>query len=259
MLSSRDWTLIALTALSLAAALLLPAMPQPADYHRFADARPLFGIANFLDVVSNAGFLAVGIGGLALLLGGRTPFERRAERWPYLFFFIGVLLTAVGSGYYHLFPDNERLVWDRLPMTIAFMSLIAAQIAERINLRLGLALLLPLIVIGFASVAYWIATERTGAGNVIPYGVLQAWAVVMLLALTVFFQSRYTRGGDLYWVFAGYLSAKLLETFDRDLFAIGHLVSGHTLKHLAAAVAAFFVLRMLMLRRPLAAPPGLSR
>jgi len=249
-MASRGVYLIAFTLLSVALAFLLPAVPQPAEYHRFADARGLLGVANFLDVVSNAGFLVVGIGGLVLVLTGRTPFEHGSERWPYIIFFIGVALTALGSGYYHLVPDNERLVWDRLPMTIAFMSLIAAQIAERINLRTGLALLVPMLLIGFASVGYWIATERAGAGNVVPYAVLQAYAVLMLLALTALYPSRYTRGTDLYWVFAAYLVAKVLETFDRDLFALGHLVSGHTLKHLAAAIASLLVLRMLVLRRP---------
>ncbi len=227
-------------------------MPQSPEYHQFADHRTLFGVGNFLDVVSNAGFLIVGIGGLIAVLSGRIVFERTSERWPYLLFFIGVVLTALGSGYYHLFPDNERLVWDRLPMTIAFMSLIAAQIGERIDRRTGLVLLVPLLLIGFASVAYWIATERAGAGNVVPYGVLQAYAVVMLLALTALYRSRYTRGNDLYWVFAAYLTAKVFETFDRAIYdALGHLVSGHSLKHLAAAIGGYLVLRML-LRRTLA-------
>ena len=115
----------------------------------------------------------------------------------------------------------------------------------------GLALLVPLLLVGFASVGYWIATERAGAGNVVPYAVLQAYAVAMLLVLTALYPSRYTRGSDLYWVFAGYLVAKVLETFDRDLFALGHVVSGHTLKHLAAAAGAWWLYRMLRLRRPL--------
>lgn len=249
-MANRNWYIIAFTLISAVAAFLLPAVPQPAEYHQFADHRGLLGMANFLDVISNAGFLIVGIVGLFVLRTRRITFERGSERWPYVIFFIGVALTAVGSGYYHLLPDNERLVWDRLPMTIAFMSLIAAQIVERISIRTGLALLVPLLLVGFASVGYWIATERAGAGNVVPYAVLQAYAVAMLLVLTALYPSRYTRGSDLYWVFAGYLVAKVLETFDRDLFALGHVVSGHTLKHLAAAIAAFFVLRMLLLRRP---------
>jgi hypothetical protein len=92
-------------------------------------------------------------------------------------------------------------------------------------------------------------TERAGAGNVVPYGVLQAASAILLLALVVLYPSRYTHGSDLYWALVAYLAAKLLETFDGEVLALGHLASGHTLKHLAAALAAFVVLRMLASRR----------
>ena len=85
-------------------------------------------------------------------------------------------------------------------------------------------------------------------GNVVPYGVLQGYSVVILLLIAILHPSRYTRGNDVYWVFGGYVLAKLLELFDRELLAFGNLASGHTLKHIAAAVAGFMVCRMLMLR-----------
>ncbi len=249
-MANRSWYIVALTVIAAAAVILLPAMPQSAAYHRFADHRGMLGIANFLDVVSNLGFLLAGAGGLIIALNPRTGFEHGLERVPYALFFIGVGLTAAGSAYYHLAPDNERLFWDRLPMTIAFMSLIAAQIVDRVSIRMGLLLLLPMLLVGAGTVVYWIATERAGVGNVLPYGVLQAYAVLILLALTALYPSRYTRGTDLYWVFAAYLIAKILESFDRNLFALGQLASGHTLKHLAAAVGALIVLNMLLRRRP---------
>ena len=245
---SRKSYIIAFTVLSIAAAVLLPARPQPVTYHNFADHRTMFGVVNFLDVASNLGFLLAAIAGLAVVLRPRTRFEFNSERWPYAVFFLGMLLTAVGSAYYHLAPDNGRLFWDRLPMTIAFMALIAGQVADRISVRAGLTLLLPMLLVGAASVVYWRATERAGAGNVMPYGVLQGYSVAILLLIAILYPSRYTRGNDVYWVFAGYVLAKLLELFDRELLAVGHLVSGHTLKHIAAAVAGFMVCRMLMLR-----------
>jgi hypothetical protein len=247
---SRTGYLIAFTILSIAAAFLLPALPQPIEYHDFADQRRLFGIANFFDVASNAGFFLIGVAGLFVVLKPSTTFEDNRERWPYAIFFVGMVLTAAGSGYYHLLPDNEHLFWDRLPMTIAFMSLIAAQIVDRINIRAGLLLLLPMLLIGAASVVYWLATERAGAGNVVPYAILQGYSVLILLAIAWLYPSRYTRGNDIYWVFAAYVIAKVLETFDTKLFTIVGLVSGHTLKHVAAAIAGLVVLRMVMLRRP---------
>jgi len=247
-MSRASLFVILLTAAGVAAAFLLPAMPQPVAYHDFADQRALFGIANFVDVASNAGFLLVGIVGLVVALRGRTIFEHPAERWPYAIFFVGMLLTAAGSAYYHVAPDNERLFWDRLPMTVAFMSLIAAQFVDRISVRGGLVLLAPMLLVGAASVVYWLATERAGAGNVIPYGVLQGYAVVMLLLLAVMYRSRYTRSADIYWVFGAYLAAKLFEALDDELLRLGGVVSGHSLKHLAAAFAGFIVCRMLWRR-----------
>ena len=240
--------IVAFTLLAVAAAFLLPAMRQPVEYHDFADHRHTFGIDNFFDVVSNLAFLIAGVIGLVIVIGGRVRFEFASERWPFVLFFFGVLLTALGSGYYHLAPDNETLFWDRLPMTIAFMGLVSSQIVDRINVRAGLMLLLPMLLLGVASVVYWRTTERMGAGNVLPYGILQGYSVIVLLLLARLSPSRYTRGSDIYWVFGWYVLSKLLETFDREVLAIAQFVSGHTLKHLAAAAAAFVVCYMLVNR-----------
>ncbi|MEP6942216.1 MAG: alkaline phytoceramidase [Betaproteobacteria bacterium] len=241
--------LAAFTVLCLLAALLLPALPQPPDYHGFADQRRLFGIDNFLNVASNAGFLVIGAVGLVITLGGRARFEHASERWPYALFFAGLLLTALGSGWYHLAPDNERLFWDRLPMTIAFAGLISSQLVDRIGVRAGLVSLPLLVVAGVAAVIYWLGTERAGAGNVMPYAILQGYAVVVLLLLAILAPSRYTRGNDVYWVFAWYLLSKVLEAEDAPVMAAVGIVSGHTLKHIAAAAAGLVACGMLMRRR----------
>jgi len=247
-MTKRTGYIIAFTALCIAAAFLLPAVPQSLEYHHFADGRAMFGVANFLDVASNISFLLAGLAGLVVVMRPRTRFAFDSERWPYAIFFLGMLLTALGSGYYHLAPDNEGLFWDRLPMTIAFMGLVSSQIVDRINIRAGLALLVPMLLLGAASVIYWRATERADAGNVVPYGILQGYSVVVVLLLAMLSPSRYTRGNDLYWVFGWYVLSKLLETFDAQVLALGSVVSGHTLKHLAAAIAGCTVCYMLMHR-----------
>lgn len=239
------------TVLCIIAALFWPPMPQPQDYHAFVDQRMFFGVPNFFDVVSNVGFLVAGFAGLFAVFQPETRFENHIERLPYIVFFAGLLLTSVGSSYYHLAPDNERLFWDRLPMTIAFMSLIASQINERISLRVGMSALVPMLLLGAVSVFYWRATERAGEGNVIPYGILQGYSVVILLLLAILLPSRYTRGRDIYWVFAWYVIAKILEALDAHIHALGNLVRGHTLKHLAAGAAGGVICRTLMRRRPL--------
>lgn len=249
----RIGLLVAFTLLSVAAAFLLPAVPQPLDYHHFADTREAFGIRNFLDVSSNLAFAIAGVAGLIVTLRPRTSFAHTSERWPYGVFFAGVLLTAAGSAYYHLAPDNETLFWDRLPMTIGFMSLLSAQIVDRINARLGVALLVPLLLIGMGSVVYWIVTERAGHGNVVPYAALQAYSVVILVALAATHPSRYTHGAAIYAVFGAYVLAKVFEHFDRELLALGGIISGHSVKHIAAAIGALVVCRMLW-QRSLAVP-----
>lgn len=241
-----------------AAAFFVPRIPQPQSYHMFADRRAFLGIPNFGDVVSNVPFAIVGVWGLVYLAWLRGSelskrFVDRRERLPYLVFFVGVLLTAFGSSYYHLHPDNARLVWDRLPMTTAFMSLVAVLIAERINLRAGLWLLPILLVVGMGSVFQWYWTELRGVGDLRFYATVQFYSVVFLL-IVMSFRSRYTYGSALAVVAGLYVLAKLLETFDRQVFSLGHIVSGHTLKHLAAALAGYWVLRMLMKRQRVVAP-----
>ena len=260
-MATRTRYIVGFTLLSVLAAFLLPAMPQPETYHDFADHREMLGVANFFDVASNAAFVLAGLVGMVVTLRRRTEFAEDRERWPYAVFFVGMVLTGLGSAYYHLVPDNERLFWDRLPMTIAFMSLIAAQVVDRIDTKTGLALLVPMLLVGAASVLYWRATERAGAGNVMPYAVLQGYSVVILFLLARLRPSRYTRGNDIYWVFAGYVVAKLFETFDGALYELGHVASGHSLKHLAAAVAGLLVARMLLLRtlQPAGSAPGFDR
>ncbi|MFZ1140750.1 MAG: hypothetical protein ABR881_21555 [Candidatus Sulfotelmatobacter sp.] len=195
--------LLILTAVVALIFLLLPRIPQPEAYHLFADRRGLLSIPNFGDVASNLPFAAIGIWGLIFLLRPGSNqvtgrFLEQGERWPYLFVFVGLLLilTGFGSSYYHLSPNNSRLVWDRLPMTIAFMSMVAAIIAERISLRVGLWLLPILIVVGMGPVLQWYASEMRGSGALRFYAAVQVYsALVLLLALLL--PQPYTRGSDL--------------------------------------------------------------
>jgi hypothetical protein len=244
-----------ITAIVAVVACLLPRIPQPQSYHMFADQRGALGIPNFGDVVSNVPFAIVGIWGLVFLLRLRPEeiserFVDTRERWFYLIIFFGMLLTAFGSSYYHLHPDNARLVWDRLPMTIVFISFVAALIAERISLRAGLWVLPVLLLVGAGSVVQWYVSELHGVGDLRFYGTVQAYSVLFLL-LALLLPPRYTYGWCLAVVAGFYGLAKILGTFDRAIFGFfGHAVSGHTLKHLAAAYAGYWILVMLQRRRP---------
>jgi hypothetical protein len=236
----------------------LPPIPQDPNYHAFADGRKILGIPNFLNVVSNVPFLLVGTLGLWLVLrhdavGPDGPLLERAERWPLVVLFAGVLLTAFGSAYYHLAPDNDRLVWDRLPMTVAFMGFFASMIGERIDVRAGTWLLWPLVSLGCASVINWHLTEQRGAGDLRLYGFVVFYPLVMIPLLLSLFPARYTRSGDVIVALGWYLLAKLMELgiMDHAMFNMGQVVSGHTLKHLSAALGAYWLLRWVRCRRPI--------
>jgi len=250
--------LLAVTVAVIVVDLFLPRIPQPQAYHNFADQRSFLRIPNFADVVSNVPFLVFGLWGLAFWLRSNSEpnpnhFVDRRERWPYLVVFVGVLLTAFGSAYYHLEPSNARLVWDRLPMTIAFMAVVAAMIAERISVRAGLWLLPLLLLVGMSSVLQWYLSELRDAGDLRFYATVQAYSVLFVL-IVLLLPPRYTGSLDLAIVAGFYVLAKVLEILDKPIFELGHIVSGHTLKHLAAATAGYWILRMLQKRRPL---PGL--
>jgi hypothetical protein len=249
------WPFLVLAVAIGIAVLLVPRTPQPLSYHHFADQRTWLAVSNFGDVASNLLFLLAGVLGLAFFFGesSRDQFLNPRERWPYVLVFVGLVLTAFGSAYYHLAPDNARLVWDRLPMTIVFMPLMAALIAERVNLKLGLWLLPVLIAIGVGSVIQWHLSEQRGAGDMRFYAAVQLYALLALLA-ALLLPPRYTRGSDLLVVVSFYVLAKVFEAADRQIFTLGNLLSGHTLKHLAAGAAGIWVLRMLRKRRPISPP-----
>jgi hypothetical protein len=185
----------------------------------------------------------------------RRHFLDQRERWPYLIVFVGLILTGFGSSYYHLQPSNARLVWDRIPMSIVFMSLLAAIVAERISLRLGLWLMPLFLLVGVGSVLQWRVSDLRGASDLRFYAAVQLYSVLFVL-IALLLPSRYTRGWDLATVAGFYVLAKAFEALDRPIFDLGHIVSGHTLKHLAAAGAGYWILRMLVKRRPTDAIDG---
>jgi hypothetical protein len=235
-----------LTIAVVVALALIPPISQDQAYHSFADQRAMFGMANFLNVISNAPFLLTGIAGLVYVLrSGRRSFIESGERWAYVILFAGVALTCFGSGYYHAAPSDQRLVWDRLPMTLGFMSFFSATISERISTRLGQLLLLPLVVAGGASVFYWDISE-----DLRPYVGVQFYPLVAIPLAAMLFKSRYTRGSDIALIIGFYAGAKVLELLDAQILSIGNIVSGHSLKHVAAAGATWVILTMIRLRQP---------
>ena len=247
--------LIAIGIIAFIGLLQIAPIPQDPAFHLFADIRTCLGILNFGNTVSNAAFALVGIWGLWTVLGasGSSIFERSLEKWPYIIFFIGVGLVSIGSAYYHWAPDNERLFWDRLPMTVAFMGFFTAFLTDRINRPGLIPWLLPvLVILGAASLIYWSITEAQGNGDLRFYGFVQFFPIFILpIVLILFPNGRYTKASYLLWVIAWYGCAMALEKLDHWIYdMLQGAVSGHTIKHLFAAVAACVVIRMLRAANP---------
>ena len=182
---SNSWRfsiLIGLLVVGFAALFAVDPVPQDLAYHQFSDRRTLFGIPNFDDVASNIGFAIVGVFGIYRLLRQRRElFVQPADLRPYLVFFVGVALVSLGSGFYHWAPSNDSLLWDRLPMSIAFMALSSAIVADRINARAGNGwLLAALLSLGLASLVYWAWTESLGRGDLRFYGFVQFYPMLAL-------------------------------------------------------------------------------
>jgi hypothetical protein len=230
--------LLVLMVASLLGLLLLPPIPQNQNYHDFADQWTFLGIPNFWNVVSNFPFVVIGAAGVW-----------QSRRDPAIvILFLGILLTGFGSAYYHLDPDDRSLFWDRLPMAISFMAILAIAIEERVDAKAGSILLWPLVAVGIFSLLLWRWT-----GDLRLYGWVQFFPCLAVPLLFLLFRPKYS--GTSYWLVAAalYALAKVFEFYDEAIYSFGSIVSGHTLKHFAAAAACFTILMYFRIRRPITA------
>jgi hypothetical protein len=248
-LTSPEMHLAFACAVLVALALLAPAVAQPPDAHAFADQRALLGIPHALDALSNLPFALAGAWGLALLQRARLGDLHAAQRTCACVFFIGLLVTAAGSTWYHLAPDDVGLAIDRASMSVAFAGLLGLVTAGRVSDRAGRTLCISLLLAAPASVLFWLRT-----GNVLPWAVVQFGGIALvLLVLATGSQRLATLPVRWSLVLLAYAVAKLFEVNDHAVLAAsGELLSGHTLKHVAAAFAALPVLAGLapLARRP---------
>lgn len=224
--------LACLSLIFLAALFSFPALPQDLAFHDFADQRPWLGVANFANVMSNLPFLLVGLFGL--WRAQQTPHTEL--RLPASVLAGGVLLVSLGSSWYHLQPSNASLLWDRLPITIAFMSLLAMLLRERV-LSVGGQIILPsLLLLGIGSVLYWYLGELRGAGDLRPYLAVQFLPMLLLPLILLLYPAHYIQNNRLWWALLLYVLAKLAEHFDSALLE-SFAFSGHSMKHLLASFA----------------------
>ena len=248
-MSPRSIALAGAAVLAIAAFFTFVApIPQDPRYHDFADGRTLLGVANFWNVMSNLPFAVVGLWGMMhVFRHGATACAPGLEL-AYVVFFAGIFLTAFGSGYYHLDPANDPLVWDRLPMTIGFAGLFSIIVGEYVSPRVGRSVLIPLLVVGALSVEYWAYTEARGVGDLRAYAVVQ-FLPMMLIPLILLLHKPVIGTVRYFWIMLlFYVLAKITEFLDLPIYSAGTLISGHSLKHLFAAASAATLLYALMQR-----------
>ena len=216
--------------------MLVPPIPQSQIYHGFADRRTLFGIPNFWNVVSNLPFILVGALGL---------WKVRRDLSASIFF-LGVFLTGFTSSYYHWAPNDWGLFWDRLPMTFAFMAILANVIEERVDERVGKLLLWPLVALGVLSLLIWMRVDDLRL-----YAWVQFFPCIALPLMFWLLPPKYT--GTYYWFIAAgfYLLAKLLEHYDAAIYSALRVMSGHPIKHVAAACACYAIYLAFRKRQPI--------
>ncbi len=232
----------------------LTPIKQDLAYHDFADKRHFLGIENFGDVVGNLFFMYFGAKGLEYIDKNRANsmmfVHEREERFLWRVFFASTIAVGFGSSYYHHLPNNDTLVWDRLPMTLAFMAFFTLILMEHVSLKIAKIMFLPLMCVGIVSVFYWQYTESQGEGDLRLYALVQFLPLLLIPLIMALFVSPYRGKKPLLAVIMWYLLAKVLEHFDKDIFELtSGMVSGHTLKHIAAAFAVYAMWKYLEKRK----------
>jgi hypothetical protein len=224
-------------------------IPQLENYHQFADRAVMWGVPNGADVFSNLGFALVAAWGLLRLWPMQGVASLDAGRHGYRLFLMALLLTSIGSSFYHLAPDNARLVWDRIPIALACAGLLAAVRAECLAKPSSRAATVGLSMFAIASVAWWAVTERQGAGDLRPYQLLQGLPLVLIPLWQWLYHAP--RGDKLAFgcAIALYGAAKCAELGDHALLSALGVISGHALKHLLAAAAAAVLVARLVERQ----------
>ncbi|KAL7539543.1 hypothetical protein ACHAXR_009378 [Thalassiosira sp. AJA248-18] len=267
--------LLMIVALISAFFLFVEPIPQPQSYHNFADKRKRFFlcschaategfflppgtkkrsgfiIPNVGDVVSNIIILAGGVSGLVLLhlhksFGVELEPSRQWQLGVCLpIFFSSTVAISAGSTYYHWSPNDKSLVWDRLPMTLAFVSIFCYMLEEYMpSTGVGQSLMPPLLILGIFSVLYWRVTDDLRL-----YALVQFLPLILIAAFVVCLQPRH--GGAIQQAVAVvcYAVAKFCEERDYEIFILtNNRISGHSLKHVIAGLASISVASMLLIK-----------
>ena len=202
---------------------------QSQKYLNFADRRSILFVPNFFDVISSITFSYVGFSGLV---------QRKKSDpnilWP--LFFIGIFFIGPGSMYFHLNPNETTVIFDRLPMGVAFVSLFFAILIDTFNFSKGLkSLFIFSVLLGLGSTIHWVVTRDLRF-----YIWVQLTPILTAILVPILFRVISLKLRYLIYAAALYIIAKITEVYDQQIYSVtGELLSGHTLKHLLAALAIY--------------------
>jgi hypothetical protein len=215
---------------------------QDESYHHFADTINIIHIHNFWNVVSNIGFVLTGLYGFVVIK------KHQINTAINYVLFAGIILTGIGSAYYHFAPNNTTLVWDRLPMTIVFTTFFAQLYSWYICHKTGKIIWASSLVLGIVSVFYWQYTESIHQGDLRLYALVQYLPMLLLLVILAFHYKAFSfllQPFSMVMLF--YIIAKLFEHFDKIIFENTQLIGGHPFKHIAASIASLYIVKMIEL------------
>lgn len=224
---------------------LVAPIPQDPAYHDYADQRTLLGIPYFWNVVSNLPMLFIGAYGLRQTIRHWSDRPAGVARWIPAVLSGGIFVTCFGSAYYHAMPSNGTLLWDRLPMTLMFMSLFALLLYDYLGRRAGMTAFATAIPLGIASVLYWHFTEAAGNGDLRPYALVQFFPIAAALVLMSCYPGKVPYIRLVLILIGWYAVAKVFEHFDKAVYAGLGFWSGHTLKHLFGAAGLVYAMKLL--------------
>ena len=258
--NNKHWIVIGTIAAGALLTWVCPRIAQSYSYHDLADKRTVFGIQNFGDVISNLPFAAVGAYGLWHLAQNRKNMDRQ-QFTLWTTYSLCCIFTCFASGFYHIMVDlrhNDRfnnhtyLLGDRLSMMVTGMSFLCIVIADWINLRLGYYLLGPLLTSGVLGTLHWWYTEYMKRGDLRLYGVMLNGNLLLVPLICWLYKNdrristgRYDPNTLVYFGLVWFVLARAMEMSDKVVYFLTmHLISGHTLKHLFAAVAMGVILML---------------
>lgn len=226
----KGYILIAIGFTAFATIFFIGPLAQDPNYHSFADSRSINDVPNFWNVVTNLPFCIIGILGVNAVIKSRPKNVVKELNISCYVFFIGIFFCGIGSAYYHWSPNSATLVWDRLPMTIAFMGFFSLLIGDSISSKAGKQILIPLVLIGLLSIVYW------KFNNDLRLYALAQFLPGILAPLMLLFYKQQSGMAKYYWLMLlCYALAKVFEHYDKQIFSAFDL-SGHSLKHLFAGL-----------------------